>query len=78
MKRAKAQFVMASESVTGQGQMIGMSEMVAGDYSWFEDTLEQLGAVTLEDLERVRQQYLRPQNRTVGWYVPANNQPAAS
>ncbi|MFW6097710.1 MAG: M16 family metallopeptidase, partial [Chloroflexota bacterium] len=78
MKRAKAQFVMASESVTGQGQMIGMSEMVAGDYSWFEDTLEQLGAVTLEDLERVRQQYLRPQNRTVGWYVPANNQPAAN
>lgn len=78
MKRAKAQFVMASESVTGQGQMIGMSEMVAGDYSWFEDTLEQLGAVTLEDLEWVRQQYLRPQNRTVGWYVPANNQPAAS
>lgn len=78
MKRAKAQFVMASESVTGQGQMIGMSEMVAGDYGWFENTLEQLGAVTLDDLERVRAQYLRPQNRTVGWYVPANNQPAVS
>lgn len=78
MKRAKAQFVMASESVTGQGQMIGMSEMVAGDYSWFEDTLEQLGAVTLDDMERVRQQYLRPPNRTVGWYVPANNQPAGN
>lgn len=73
LKRAKAQFVMASESVTGQGQMIGMSEMVAGSYSWFENTLEQLAAVTLEDVERVRQQYLRPENRTVGWYVPANN-----
>ena len=77
LKRAKAQFVMASESVTGQGQMIGMSEMVAGDYSWFESTLEQLSAVTLEDVERVRRQYIRPENRTVGWYVPANNGPAA-
>ena len=73
LKRAKAQFVMASESVTGQGQMIGMSEMVAGDYSWFEETLEQLSAVTLEDVERVRRQYLRPENRTVGWYVPSGN-----
>ena len=73
LKRAKAQFAMASESVTGQGQMIGMSEMVAGDYGWFESTLAQLGAVTPEDVERVRQQYLRPENRTVGWYVPAGN-----
>ena len=73
VKRAKAQFVMASESVTGQGQMIGMSEMVAGDYGWFESTLEQLTAVTLEDVERVRIQYLRPENRTVGWYVPSAN-----
>ncbi len=73
VKRAKAQFVMASESVTGQGQMIGMSEMVAGDYGWFESTLEQLTAVTLEDVERVRIHYLRPENRTVGWYVPSAN-----
>jgi zinc protease len=73
MKRARAQFVMASESVTGQGQMIGMSEIVAGDYRWFENTLEQLNAVTLDDLERVRRRYLRPDNRTVGWYLPAGN-----
>lgn len=73
MKRAKAQFVMASESVTGQGQMIGMSEIVTGDYRWFENTLEQLNAVTLGDLERVRRRYLHPDNRTVGWYLPAGN-----
>src|SRR5690606_14161819 len=70
LKRAKAQFVMAGESVTGQAQMIGMSEMVAHDYRWFEETLDQLNAVTLDDVERVRQQYLRPSRRTVGWYVP--------
>lgn len=72
LKRAKAQFVMAGESVTGQAQMIGMSEMVAGDYGWFEATLDQLNAVTVADVERVRQEYLRPGRRTVGWYQPAN------
>lgn len=73
VKRARAQFIMAGESVTGQAQMIGMSEMVAGDYHWFEETLDSLGAVTLDDVERVRRRYLRPGNRTVGWYVPAGN-----
>ncbi|MDT8304863.1 MAG: pitrilysin family protein [Anaerolineae bacterium] len=74
LKRAKAQFVMAGESVTGQAQMIGMSEMVAGDYSWFEETLEQLNAVTLADVERVRRGYLRPSQRTVGWYQPVGQE----
>lgn len=73
VKRARAQFIMAGESVTGQAQMIGMSEMVAGDYHWFEETLDALGAVTLDDVERVRRRYLRPENRTVGWYMPAGN-----
>jgi zinc protease len=73
LKRARAQFVMAGESVTGQAQMIGMSEVVAGDYRWFEETLDQLNAVTLDDIERVRTAYLRPENRTIGWYRPTTN-----
>jgi zinc protease len=70
LKRAKAQFVMAGESVTGQAQMIGLAESVIGDYSWFETALERLSAVTLEDIERVRQNYLTAANRTVGIYEP--------
>ena len=70
-KRARAELVFASESVTGQAQMIGMSEMVAGDHTWFEQALARLDAVTLDDVERVRRHYLRPENRTVGLYVPA-------
>jgi zinc protease len=73
LKRAKAELVFAGESVTGQAQMMGMSEMVSGDYRWFEETLERLGEVTLSDIERVRQQYLRPENRTVGQYLPIPN-----
>ena len=73
LKRAKAQFVMAGESVTGQAQMMGMAEMVGGDYTWYENTLEQLHAVTLDDVERVRMEYLRPEKRTVGWYESSAN-----
>ncbi len=72
-KRAKAELVFASESVTGQAQMMGMSEMVSGDYRWFEETLDRLAEVTLVDIERVRQQYLRPENRTVGQFLPFQN-----
>jgi len=70
LKRAKAQFVMAGESVTGQTQLLGMAEATAGDYQWFESALDYLGQVTLEDIRRVGQQYLSKGNRVVGWYQP--------
>jgi len=73
LKRAKVQFIMAGESVTGQGQMLGMAEMIAGDYCWYENTLDALNQVTLKDIERVREIYLRSENRTVGVYEPVGN-----
>ncbi len=73
LKRARVQFVMAGESVTGQGQMLGMAEIIAGDYSWYEETLDALDKVTLDDIERVRDKYLRRSNRTVGVYEPVGN-----
>lgn len=73
MKRAKVEFVMAGESMTGQAQLLGMAEVVTGDYGWFETVLERLQQVTLADVERVRQQYLQKRFRTVGWYEPEAN-----
>lgn len=75
LQRAKAEFVLAGESITGQAQLLGLAEIVTGDYRWFETVLDQLNAVTLADIERVRQTYLRRANRTVGWYEPVK-QPA--
>ncbi len=72
LKRAKAEFVMAGESITGQTQLLGMAEAIAGDYRWFETVLEKLQAVTLDDIERVRAHYLQKQKRTVGWYRPVD------
>ncbi|MCA9929222.1 MAG: insulinase family protein [Anaerolineales bacterium] len=70
LKRAKAEFVLSSESMTGQAQLLGMAEAVVGDYRWFETVLGRLTAVSLSDIERVRQTYLQKRNRVVGWYEP--------
>ncbi|WP_420627362.1 M16 family metallopeptidase [Candidatus Leptofilum sp.] len=70
LKRAKAEFVLAGESITGQAQLLGMTEAVIGDYTWYETVLERLNQITLDDIERVRATYLRPSQRTVGWYKP--------
>ncbi len=70
LKRAKADFVLAGESITGQAQLLGMAEAVVGDYRWFETVLDQLNAVTLADIERVRSTYLQKRFRTVGRYEP--------
>ena len=74
LKRAKAQFVMAGESVSGQAHFLGLAEATAGDYQWYETILEKLAKITLDDLERVCQTYLAKNNRTVGWYQPYEDQ----
>lgn len=73
LKQARAQFVLAAESVTGQAQMLGMAEAITGDFQWFEDTLNAFNTVTLDDLQRVQRTYIRPESRTVGMYQPAGN-----
>jgi len=72
IKQAKAQFAYSSESVTGQALWMGFSEIFA-DYAWFENYIANLSSVTVEDVQRVAQKYLKPSNRTVGWYVPESN-----
>lgn len=72
-KRARVEFIMSGESITNQAQLLGMSEVIAGDYTWYETALERVGAVTLADIERVRDRYLRPDQRTVGHYIPQNS-----
>ncbi|MCL4266772.1 MAG: insulinase family protein [Anaerolineae bacterium] len=70
LKRAKADFVLAGESITGQAQLLGLAEAVVGDYRWYETVLDQLHAVTLADIERVRATYLQKRYRVVGRYEP--------
>ncbi|MGE5602857.1 MAG: M16 family metallopeptidase, partial [Nitrososphaerales archaeon] len=69
IKQTKAQFAYSSESVTDQGYWLGFSEVVS-DIGWFEQFLDRVNAVTLDDVHRVARTYLKPSQRTVGWYVP--------
>ncbi len=69
IKQARAQFAYGSESVTNQGFWYGWSEVFA-DYRWFETYLDRLAAVTVDDVQRVAQKYLRRSNRVVGHYLP--------
>lgn len=67
-QQARALFAYASESTTHQAFWLGYSEIFA-DYEWFTRYLDNIAAVTTDDVQRVAQTYLRPQNRTTGWYL---------
>jgi zinc protease len=69
LKQSKAQFAYATEQAVNQAFWLGWTETVAS-YTWFETYIDRLAAVTIDDVQRVAQQYLKPANRTVGWYVP--------
>jgi zinc protease len=69
IKQAKAQFAYSSESVTNQGFWLGFSSVVA-ETEWFESFVDNLTAVTVEDVHRVANTRLARRNRTVGHYLP--------
>lgn len=69
IKQAKALFAYGAESVTNQGFWLGFSEILQ-DYTWFENYLPRLEAVTVADIQRVAQKYFAPTNRTVGYFTP--------
>ncbi len=69
MKQARAIFAYGSESISNQAFWLGFSEMFA-TIDWFTTYLERLASVTPGDVQRLAQGSLRPQNRTLGVYLP--------
>ncbi len=69
VKQAHALFAYGNERITNQAFWLGFSEMFS-DYSWHEQYLARLEAVTPADVQRAAQVYLRPQNRVLGLYLP--------
>jgi zinc protease len=69
IKQARALFAYGSENITNQGFWMGYAEMFAS-YEWFETYLEKLAAVTVRDVQRVSNEYFKPQSRVVGSYIP--------
>jgi len=71
VKQAKAMFAYGSESTTNQAFWLGYSEMFA-DYSWFENYLDRIMDVSVDQVLDVAQRYLPPEKRVVGIYRPRN------
>jgi zinc protease len=69
IKQARALFAYGSENITNQGFWLGYAEMFA-NYAWFQTYLDKLAAVTVKDIQRVANEYFKPQSRVVGTYVP--------
>ena len=69
MKQARAIFAYGSESISNQAFWLGFSEMFA-TVDWFNTYLERLAKVTPADVQRLAQTCLRPQNCTLGVYLP--------
>jgi len=72
VKQARALFAYGSESITNQAFWLGFTEMF-GSYDWFTSYLDNLEAVTPQDVQSVAQRYLDPRNRVMGTYLPAGN-----
>jgi zinc protease len=71
IKQAKALFAYGSESTTNQAFWLGYSEMYA-DYSWFEEYLDRIAEVTVDQVLEMARKYLLPTNRVVGIYRPTS------
>src|SRR5664279_1616461 len=68
-KQARALFAYSTERVTMQAFWLAFTENVE-TYQWFDNYVANLEAVTLEEVKTAAAHYLRPQNRTVGTFIP--------
>jgi zinc protease len=69
IKQARAIFAYGSENITNQAFWLGYAEMFA-KYEWFETYLDKLSKVTAKDIQRVANEYFKPQSRVIGTYIP--------
>ncbi|GAB4430626.1 MAG: hypothetical protein OHK0015_16030 [Chloroflexi bacterium OHK40] len=76
LKQVRAQVAYSGESVTGQAMQLGMWE-VLDSYRRTESLLDELAAVTADDVRRVARQYLTERRRVVGHFVPTDEESPA-
>jgi zinc protease len=73
----KAKLSYEDESVTEQAHQLGYYETISS-YKLYYTLLDSLNQVKREDIKRVAEKYLNEDQRTVGWYIPAEGEKALS
>jgi zinc protease len=76
VRQSRAQFVYSSDSVSNQAYMLGYLESISSADA-YDEALDKLAAVTPEDVRRVARAYLTRINRTVGWFIPTEDESEA-
>ncbi len=76
LKQVRAQYVYSSAGVTNQAFWLGQMEVV-DSYRRADALVDELSAVTPDDIQRVARTYLTPESRTVGWLEPSGDGAAA-
>ncbi|MGE5141094.1 MAG: M16 family metallopeptidase, partial [Rudaea sp.] len=73
LKQTRAQYIYAEDGVSNHGYRLGMLDIVAS-YRMYDTFLENLEKVTKDDIQRVAAKYLAETNRTVGWFLPTEEE----
>ncbi|MDQ3929284.1 MAG: insulinase family protein [Chloroflexota bacterium] len=73
VRQSRAQFIYSGDSVSSQAYMFGFLESIH-TADMYDEALDRLAAVTPEDVQRVARKYFTADNRTVGWFVPLNEE----
>ncbi|MBX3746128.1 MAG: insulinase family protein [Verrucomicrobiae bacterium] len=78
VKQITAATLAVRKTMQGQAQDLGSSWLTVGDLGFSARYLDAVRRTTREDLRRVAQSYLAPDNRTVCALLPAGSRPAAA
>jgi len=68
----RAAFAYAWDGATAVAGLTTVAEAICG-YRWLETYLERLEAVSADDVAQVARRYLKPENRTVGHFIPTTD-----
>lgn len=68
-QRARAQFIQGLEGNTGMAAQLCWAEMIMGDWRRLFTRLDEINAITTDDVQRVAKEYLIEKHRTVAMIV---------
>jgi zinc protease len=73
VRQSRAQFIYSGDSVSSQAYMFGFLESI-NTADMYDEALDRLAAVTPQDVQRVARKYFTADNRTVGWFIPLDEE----